>query len=229
MNKTIKAIVFDGEGTLFYGLAKPVAIRTELLKYGVCRKVEDIAWAFETARKIIARVKGKQKNNRKQLYLAETSIWLYLLDAYSYKLAKTVNDDWPDICEKRVYSDARACLIKLKKRYKLGFLTAGSTRTYNKLLRETRLYKLFSVVVGEDSIGYSKPHPKAYYTVLKRLKVRPEEAVMIGNDLKNDYLGPKKINMNAILIDRRRKNESNIQKINKLGQLTKKIASFRMN
>jgi FMN phosphatase YigB (HAD superfamily) len=45
-----------------------------------------------------------------------------------------------------------------------------------------------------------------YKKVLEILKVKPKEAVMIGDDVPIDIVLPKRLGINAILLDRERKN-----------------------
>ena len=45
-----------------------------------------------------------------------------------------------------------------------------------------------------------KSGPKIYVRTLQALRVRPEEAVMIGDELEGDVLIPTRIGMRAILI-----------------------------
>jgi FMN phosphatase YigB (HAD superfamily) len=46
-----------------------------------------------------------------------------------------------------------------------------------------------------------------YRKVLEVLNVKPEEAVMIGDDVPTDILLPKRLGINAILLDREGKSE----------------------
>ncbi len=51
-----------------------------------------------------------------------------------------------------------------------------------------------------------KTNPKMYRKVLEILKVKPEEAVMIGDNIEIDILLPKKLGIHAILLDRNKQN-----------------------
>jgi putative hydrolase of the HAD superfamily len=54
--------------------------------------------------------------------------------------------------------------------------------------------------------GCDKTNPRMYRKILEALNVRPEEAVMIGDDVQTDVLLPKRLGMKAILLDREKKN-----------------------
>jgi putative hydrolase of the HAD superfamily len=50
-----------------------------------------------------------------------------------------------------------------------------------------------------------KSNPKMYKRVLEILDVKPEEAIMIGDNMPIDIMLPKKLGINAILLDREKK------------------------
>jgi len=53
--------------------------------------------------------------------------------------------------------------------------------------------------------GCDKTNPKMYKKVLEILNVKPEEAVMIGDDVQVDILLPKRLGIHAILLNREKK------------------------
>jgi FMN phosphatase YigB (HAD superfamily) len=55
-------------------------------------------------------------------------------------------------------------------------------------------------VVDGNTFHHDKSGPEIYVRTLKALRVRPEEAVMIGDELEGDVLIPTRIGMRAILI-----------------------------
>jgi putative hydrolase of the HAD superfamily len=54
--------------------------------------------------------------------------------------------------------------------------------------------------------GCDKSNPKMYRRVLEILAVKPEEAVMIGDNVPIDIELPKRLGINAILLDREKRN-----------------------
>lgn len=62
--------------------------------------------------------------------------------------------------------------------------------------------KHFDVVVTGYEAGCEKTNPRMYKKALEFLKVKANEAVMIGDNLKIDVLLPKKLGIHAILLDR---------------------------
>jgi putative hydrolase of the HAD superfamily len=48
-------------------------------------------------------------------------------------------------------------------------------------------------------IGFRKPHESIYRSVLDRLDVAPEQALFVGDRVREDVLGPRKLGMEAVL------------------------------
>jgi putative hydrolase of the HAD superfamily len=47
-----------------------------------------------------------------------------------------------------------------------------------------------------------KPDPKVFLTVINDFKIKPEECVMVGDDVRRDLVSAKNLGMKTILIDR---------------------------
>ena len=74
-----------------------------------------------------------------------------------------------------------------------------------------------------ETTGAAKPDLKAFLAVLAKMKVDPEEAVMVGDSVENDILPAKELGMKPVLINRGRKakkpDDSSIAMIKNLGEL----------
>jgi len=62
-------------------------------------------------------------------------------------------------------------------------------------LRYINLDDLFDTVVTFDDTGEWKPSPKPFELALKRLKLAPEETIMIGDWVERDLVGAKQLGM----------------------------------
>ncbi|MCB2211524.1 HAD-IA family hydrolase [bacterium] len=58
-----------------------------------------------------------------------------------------------------------------------------------------QLQDLFDTVVTFDDTGQTKPSPEPYRLALSRLRLQPEEALMVGDWIDRDLLGAKRIGM----------------------------------
>lgn len=58
------------------------------------------------------------------------------------------------------------------------------------------------VFVTSGAIGIAKPDPRVYEVALERLGVRPEDAVMVGDNPQNDVDAARRAGLHAVLLDR---------------------------
>lgn len=65
----------------------------------------------------------------------------------------------------------------------------------------------FDFIMTGYEAGCDKTNPRMYRKVLEILNVKPEEAVMIGDDVKVDVLLPKRLGIHAILLDREKESK----------------------
>lgn len=85
------------------------------------------------------------------------------------------------ILRRRFIPGSRQCLHFLKKRgFQLGLVTGTARHEAEKILPK-RLLKLFDVTITGNDVKKGKPHPEPYLSALKKLNVRPREAVVIEN------------------------------------------------
>jgi HAD superfamily hydrolase (TIGR01549 family) len=92
-------------------------------------------------------------------------------------------------------------LKELSKNYKLGIIsdtgfTPGSL--LRELLKRFEILEYFSGFSFSDETGVSKPHPKAYTTLLEHYKIKADEALHIGDIERTDIFGAKSLGMKAI-------------------------------
>ena len=90
----------------------------------------------------------------------------------------------------------------LKEKYKLAVVTNTSTsreRDIRFALRRIGIEHYFDAVVTSVDVGHEKPDQEIFCEALKRLGVRPEESVMIGNRIKTDVLGANKLGIISVL------------------------------
>jgi len=88
-------------------------------------------------------------------------------------------------------------------RYKMAVVTNTVTsREYHIriALRRTGIEHYFDAIVTSVDVGAAKPEAKIYLKALEALNVKPSEAVMIGNRLKIDILGAKRLGIKTILL-----------------------------
>lgn len=78
-----------------------------------------------------------------------------------------------------------------------------------KALKKVHLEKYIKDVFCYKDIGYSKPTREYFMEILKRLSLKPDEIVMIGDNFENDIEGVKKHGFYAIYFAHSNKSDYN--------------------
>jgi len=75
---------------------------------------------------------------------------------------------------------------------KLGIVSNGrSVKQWEKLIR-LGLHHFFDAVIISEDVGSEKPQSKIFRVATKKLRVKPEETIYVGDDLETDVLGANK-------------------------------------
>ena len=88
-----------------------------------------------------------------------------------------------------VFDHTHSTLEYLRPKYKLHILTNGFKEIQHKKLSGAQIDQYFSCVINAEEVGVKKPDPEIFNAALERAKVRPEQALMIGDDLEADVHG----------------------------------------
>jgi beta-phosphoglucomutase len=78
-------------------------------------------------------------------------------------------------------------LKRLRRTHLLGLVSSGHPQTIRVFLKRSRSERLFSVILSHGDVPYSKPHPRIYKTALRRLRLRPHEAVAIEDTVSGTH------------------------------------------
>ena len=197
----IKAVLFDLYGTLAY-VENPVT-ETEISEhlfskgYEVSPQQLKAAWTFVS---FIDYPKYGYKN------------WRSYFSKIFWRLKVKVNEETLSAIVKlleskpyQLYPDAAGAVIKARENgFKTAIVTTIAYFQFKKAVQPIRNY--FDFIMTGYEAGCDKTNPKMYRKVLEILNVRPEEAVMIGDDVPIDIILPKKLGINAILLNREGKN-----------------------
>jgi len=80
---------------------------------------------------------------------------------------------------------------------KLGLFTVNSRKATEHILSTFRLKPFFKTVVTRDSVSFVKPNPIHLETVLKTLKAKPEESIVVGDSVL-DMKAARSLNIFAV-------------------------------
>lgn len=84
------------------------------------------------------------------------------------------------------------------KELKLGLCTDMTAATQYRKIRRLGIAKYFDAIVTSEEAGVEKPDRKMFELTLAKLEAAHNEAVMIGDNLRKDVEGAKKIGIRAI-------------------------------
>jgi|SRR5215469_1537393 len=91
-------------------------------------------------------------------------------------------------------------LESMKPNYRLAVIS-NSDGHMGERLASIGLGKYFEQVIDSGSVGYEKPSPQIFQAALKNMSVSPDRSIYLGDIYSIDYLGAKRVGMNAMLMD----------------------------
>jgi putative hydrolase of the HAD superfamily len=209
-----QVVLFDFDGTLGYMLPTHKEIYQQAIKeFGIDLKENSLkkmpiknAWLKWMTHEGISHLSesessGKYKKLRK--------------DIHAERIKKMGVTDFIDDITERIYvlesnlkfyflyDDVIETLEDLKtKNIKMG-IVSNHLWNLDKIINNLKIADFFEIILSSAQVGYRKPHHNIYKDAIKKMQTTTDEALFIGDDLENDYYGPKQIGIDAILIDRK--------------------------
>jgi putative hydrolase of the HAD superfamily len=117
-------------------------------------------------------------------------------------VARELYAEWAEHHHFDLYADVSPALRTLHAQgYRLG-LISNSHRCLDSFQSHFELRGLISATVSSSEHGYLKPHPSIFEAALERMRVRPDESVMVGDSLTHDVEGARAAGMHAVLLAR---------------------------
>jgi len=83
----------------------------------------------------------------------------------------------------------------------LGVITNGPSVYQREEISLLKLETYFSHILISEEVGFRKPAKEIFQTALKKVACRPEEAVMVGDNPREDIKPAKKLGMETVLFD----------------------------
>jgi len=97
--------------------------------------------------------------------------------------------------------DVVQLLKRLRKKFRLGFLSNyPCAHSIVSSMKSLDIYDYFDTVVVSADVGYAKPHPATYSTLIQKMDIDPAESVYIGDNWLADIQGAKRAGMRAIWV-----------------------------
>lgn len=165
--------------------------------------------AFRDAYRVSARAQNIKANKTWEEFDHEKRL-LETLVSINYEkpeLPIIVRDLWKEYltlwpAHSKPYKETMPLLNILKDSYKIGLVTNFvDGPTARKVFNSLEFEKLFGAIIISGEVGYRKPKRLLFDLALSQLSTLPEKAVMVGDTIVADVIGPKEIGMKAVLID----------------------------
>lgn len=95
------------------------------------------------------------------------------------------------IKNQKLYPKTKNILENLKKKYKLALVTSTLTKLTKRILTHFLIKKFFDVIIDGEMIKNPKPAPDAVLLACKKLKIKPEEVVYVGDNFQDVDAGKR--------------------------------------
>ncbi len=82
----------------------------------------------------------------------------------------------------------------------LGIISDIDTELLIRTLRYKNILKYFDSITTSEEVGVGKPNPRIFEVALSKSGLKPEECVYIGNSIRNDVIGSKRMGMISIFL-----------------------------
>jgi putative hydrolase of the HAD superfamily len=116
--------------------------------------------------------------------------------------AREIYVEWAACQHFFLYDDVTPALRRLAEDgYKVG-LISNSHRSLASFQQHFDLHGLITAALSSSEHGYLKPHPSIFEAALKLVGVEAGESVMVGDSLKHDIEGARRVGMHGVLVRR---------------------------
>jgi len=101
-----------------------------------------------------------------------------------------------------LFDDVMPALARLRGLGLILGLISNVDRDITPICQELGLSAMLQVVVTSQDVGFNKPQPEIFQAALKQTKVKPSEAIYVGDQHQVDVVGANAAGMRGILLDR---------------------------
>ena len=210
MTNHIEAVLFDMGGTLRRSIKKDEASKIETVRR-IIELLGAEAAADEFAGLLSERFRAYMRWARETLVeLNERELWTkWILPDWPAdkinEIAVQLNQLWREATsEKIVFPETKEVLLELFRRgYRLGLVSnTVSSLEVPQALAELELTGCFETVILSCVVGMRKPDPAILLEAARRMGVKPENCVYIGDRLERDVEASQKAGFAKVIIKR---------------------------
>lgn len=202
---SIKAIIFDLDDTLFdHKLALSKALNEFFHLHLELSKAYPDSLSFQFAWQNSSRIfypkflAGEITYNEQRMARIR-ALWAKAGLSVDDDRALFLSDEYLSIYEKHweLFPDTIACLDRMKP-YKLGLITNGWSDQQRKKLLKCGILDRFDSIVISSEVDCAKPDTKIFQLACDQLKIKPSEAIFVGDVYDLDIAGAQSAGMQSI-------------------------------
>ncbi|MEM3824149.1 MAG: HAD family hydrolase [Candidatus Bathyarchaeia archaeon] len=206
---SIKAVMFDFIGTL----VNVKGYSLEISKMKLYNSIVDASFKVSKEDFLAAYSQAHEKYRvirYQKLIEVTNAIWIsealnslgFKINPEDTRIKTAVNIFFEDYLKSfRLRKCAKQTLEALAENYKLGLI---SNFTYAPViyagLRRVGISNFFDVILVSDAFGWRKPHARIFEEALKRLGIRAEEALYVGDSPEEDIKGAKQLGIKTVFV-----------------------------
>lgn len=196
-----KGIIIDLDNTLYsYDICHNNALDAVILflqnNYGINKTYYEIKDLYENiSKKLKYELKSTASSHNKSIYFKELSE----LSKLHYSNTQILNDlYWKVFFDHMVCFEGVQDFIAWNKNLgvKIGILTDYETEYQIQKLEKLGIIDYVDVLVTSEEVGIEKPSCQMFQTILRKMKLSPDDVIMIGDDFNKDIKGA--LNMNIL-------------------------------
>lgn len=194
----LKAVMFDLHGTVAY--AEDRVTEAEISEYLFSKGYEVSPQQLRAAWAFVAFIDYPKHGYRSWKSYLSRIFWRLKakIDKEAFEGVIRLLESKPY----RLYPDAAEAIPLAKKSgFKTAIVTTIAHFQFDEAIRPIKRYIDF-VMTGYEA-GCDKSNPRMYLRVLEILNVKPQEAIMIGDNTEIDILLPRRLGINTLLLDRK--------------------------
>jgi putative hydrolase of the HAD superfamily len=97
-----------------------------------------------------------------------------------------------------VFENAYTILDYLQDKYTMHVITNGFDEVQHRKIQNANLLPYFKNVFTSERVGFKKPSPEIFNFAMEKARAKPEQSMMIGDNLEADIMGARAVGMQAI-------------------------------
>jgi putative hydrolase of the HAD superfamily len=236
----LKHLFFDLDRTLWdFEKNSEAALQHLFIDLEIGNHISSFESFIKTYKQINARLwnsygSGKLKKEVLRIKRFEDTLKSFQVD--HPELASKLADGYVAISPRQtnIFPNTIETLEYLKKDgFQMHIITNGFKEVQHIKLENSKLRNYFDVIVCSEEVGKNKPAPEVFHHSMQLAGAKPEESVMIGDDLKVDILGAERVGMSGILFDPNRTyndraHDWHVYSLERIPELLPWIAKSRM-